>query len=180
MKPQILILIALVTVAEFMQLPAIAQVNQTYISTANNKQKSRRYIGLRYRDLPRGLESLGGWIIGDAVEGKEYAISYLKQGRKQMLWLEILLSRDSEGKPSFEVIDVLDLPQIKSPDQLSGGAGQCKLNQVTDPEIIAIAKYQDAEFWTEISRAWRANRQSHQFERISPQNIVCYNPGWGV
>ncbi len=159
MKPQILILIALMTGSEFIQLPAIAQVNQIYISSANNQQNSRRYIGLRYRNLPRGLESLGGWIIGDAVEGKEYAISYLKQGRKQMLWLEILLSRDSEGKPSFEVIDVLDLPRVKSPDQLSGGAGQCKLNQVTDPEIIAIAKYQDAEFWTEISRAWRANRQ---------------------
>ncbi|MBD2496679.1 hypothetical protein H6G75_20405 [Nostoc sp. FACHB-280] len=61
-----------------------------------------------------------------------------------------------------------------------GHGGSCLLNGVNDPEIVAIVKYQDTEYWRQITKAWRSNRNSGKFEEISPRNIACENPGWGV
>ncbi|MBW4617351.1 MAG: hypothetical protein KME21_29860 [Desmonostoc vinosum HA7617-LM4] len=61
-----------------------------------------------------------------------------------------------------------------------GHNGSCLLKGVRDPEIVAIVKYQDSEYWRQIKKAWRSNRNLGKFEEISPRNIACENPGWGV
>jgi hypothetical protein len=96
-------------------------------------------------------------------------------------WFEIIVARDSKGTPTFQVIDVLKLPKLSKSDTRAGGAGSpCLLKGVRDLEIVAIAQYQDAEYWRQIKKAWRSNRNSGKFEEISPRNIACENPGWGV
>ncbi|MGH1394545.1 MAG: hypothetical protein ACRAVC_10995 [Trichormus sp.] len=149
------------------------------IEFSDLKQNNQSYIGLLYRDVPTGLKDLGGWVVGNIQEGREYAIAHVKKGNQEMLWFEVLVSRDNKGKPIFQVIDVLYLPKLNKSEQIGHG-GSCLQNRVRDPEIVAIAKYQDAEYWRQIKKAWRSNRQIGKFEEISPRNIVCQNPGWGV
>ncbi|WP_190902122.1 hypothetical protein [Nostoc foliaceum] len=48
------------------------------------------------------------------------------------------------------------------------------------PLDLIILKFQDAEYWRQIKKAWRSNRNSDQLEEISTRNIICENPGWGV
>ena len=146
----------------------------------SQRQSSSSYVGLRYRTLPDSLQNLGGWMIGAPLSSPEpeYVVSRVQQGNRQMLWLELILSRDSAGKPLFEVKDVLDLPSLKPTEQLA--SGWCLVGGKRDPEVIAIAVSEDAEYWRQIGRAWRANRQTVRFEEIPPSNIVCENPGWGV
>ena len=169
-----LTLVALLTSSAAVVLPS------TYATTplVSQRQGSRNYIGLRYRTLPGNLQGLGGWTIGSPFSSPEYSVSHVQQGKKQMLWLELILSRDNAGKPLFEVKDVLNLPSLKSTEQLASVG--CLVNGKRDPEVIAIAVLEDTEYWGKIRRAWRANRRTTRFEEISPRNIACENPGWGV
>jgi hypothetical protein len=164
----------------FSGLPTVAQASLSrMIEVSGAKQNSPSYIGLRYRDIPKGLKDLGGWIVGNPQAGREYAIAHVKKGNQEMLWFEILVSIDSQGKPTFQVIDVLNLSKLNKSDQI-GHNGSCLLKGVRDPEIVAIVKYQDSEYWRQIKKAWRSNRNLGKFEEISPRNIACENPGWGV
>lgn len=142
-------------------------------------QAPASYVGLSYQILPLGLQDLGGWIVGEPQGGRLYAISRVQQEQKQMLWLELIVPPDSQGRPTYKVLDVINLPSIQSSEELAGSAGlQCLQNGARDPELIAIAKYDDANYWRQIKRAWRANRNAGKFQEIGTSNIVCDNrPG---
>jgi hypothetical protein len=45
------------------------------------KQFSPNYVGLRYhhKTLPKGLEYLGGWIVEDPGNGREYTVTQIKK-----------------------------------------------------------------------------------------------------
>lgn len=141
---------------------------------ASQKQNSRNYIGLRYREPPPGVEKIGGWVIGDS----QYGVSYLKEGKKEMLWLNLISSPDSNGDVMYEVKDVLHLPSIKSNEELAGFF--CLVDGKPDAGIIAIVVSEEVEYRRQIRRAWRANPETTRFERISPRGVACANPGWGV
>ncbi|HBR77084.1 MAG TPA: hypothetical protein DEA78_26255 [Cyanobacteria bacterium UBA11159] len=144
------------------------------ITLASQKQNSRSYIGLRYRESPPGVEYIGGWVIGDS----EYGVSHLKEGKKEMLWLNLISSPDTNGDVMYEVKDILNLPSIKSNEELAGFF--CLVDGQPDAGIIAIVVSEEVEYRRQIRRAWRANPQTARFERISTRGIACPNPGWGV
>jgi hypothetical protein len=173
--------IVAILVTPLLQMSAEAQTVHHSTELLKTIPKSNRnYIGLRYKNVPKGLTDLGGWVVGnDLVNGREYVVANVKKGAQQMLWLEVILARDTEGRPTYQVIDVLNLPTITNSVQLTHG-GQCERNGVTDPELITIARYQDTAELRQILRAWRANRRSGKFEVASVRNIVCSNRGQGI
>jgi len=139
----------------------------------------RRYIGLRYENLPKNLTSLGGWLVGDA--NTQYGVSNVREGNQQFLMLERLISRNRSGKATWQVIDVLGIPPLTPP--LSLASRGCSLNGKRDPELVTIAFTEDTEKWTTFVEAWRANRRTGKFEEIPDvltKDIVCENPSWGV
>lgn len=140
--------------------------------------KTSSYIGLTYKNLPQSIQYLGGWVVGDTFNGREYVVSHLKKGTQEILWFEIIQSRDSQGQPIRQVIDTMNLPKKAASEQMSGN--MCKRNGVRNSEIIVFVKNENAPYLSKIARAWRSNRQSGRFEAISTRGIVCENPGWGV
>lgn len=148
---------------------------------ADSAENNSSYIGLRYYNinLPQGLQYLGGSIVGEFQDNFTYAVSRIKKGNQEMLWFQTLSAPDSQGKVTAQVIDVLNLPQLGKLEELGFG-GLCMLNGVPDPELIAIAKSEETEYWKQIQKAWRSNRKLGKFEEVSTRNIVCQNPGWGV
>ncbi|MEH2411009.1 hypothetical protein [Nostoc sp.] len=148
---------------------------------ADFAENNQSYIGLRYydRDLRKGLQYLGGWIVGEPKDNPTYSISQVKNINQEMLWFETLVALDSQGKVTAQVVDVLNLPRLGKSEQIGHG-GSCMRSGVRDPELITIAKYEDTEYWKQITKAWRSNRSLGKFEEVSTGNIVCENPGWGV
>lgn len=139
----------------------------------------RQYIGLRYEQLPKNLTYLGGWVVGDA--NTQYGVSNVREGNKQFLMLQRLISINRSGQPTWQVIDVLDIPSLTFPLSLTSLG--CSLNGKRDPELVTVAFTEDTEQWTTFVAAWRANRRTGKFEKIPDalaKNIVCENPGWGV
>ncbi|MFB2891337.1 hypothetical protein ACE1CI_00165 [Aerosakkonemataceae cyanobacterium BLCC-F50] len=173
----------LLSVVMLTELPSVAQPFG-YLKSANFpqvKQNTRSYIGLRYqgRKLPKGIQEIAGWTVGTGTEPRQsYGVSYVRQGSQQMLWFQNLVSRDRSGNPNWEVIDAISLPKFNTGEQIAPPT--CKLKGVSDPELIALVKYEDKEILTNIRRAWRANRRTRKIEEIPPKNIVCQNPAWGV
>jgi hypothetical protein len=176
-----LLALVLIATANFAS-PVEAQtvVEPDVMRSLQTKQSNRNYIGLRYRTVPKGITDLGGWVIGnDRVNGREYVVANVKKGAQQMLWLGTILSLDAQGRPTYQIVDVLNLPTLSKSVQLTHG-GQCERNGVVDPELVTIARYEDTAQLRQIVRAWRANRRSGRFEVVSVRNIVCSNRGLGV
>jgi hypothetical protein len=134
--------------------------------------RSRAYIGLAYRNLPEGLESSGGAMIDDG-----YSVGIVRRGNTDMVWLEKTIQHDSEGHSTRQVLDVLELPEIKQPQQLSYRF--CQLNGTSDREIVAIVEQTDTEYYTNVYQAWRANIKTGKIEPMVTKGIACSNSGWG-
>lgn len=57
----------------------------------------------------------------------------------------------------------------------------CSTKNGFDSEIIAIVKDNDTEFHSNIIKAWRANRESGKFEKVSNRKISkCGNENYGI
>ncbi len=165
------------------ELPSVAQLSGAlnYQNFAQVKQNTRSYVGLRYqgRKLPKGIQEIAGWTVGTGTEPRQsYSVSYVRQGSQQMLWFQNLVSRDRSGNPTWQVIDAINLPKFNTGEQIAPPT--CSFKGVSDPELIAVVKYEDKEILRNIRQAWRANRRTRKIEQIPPKNIVCQNPGWGV
>ena len=153
-------------------VPAIAQ---------STTPRPNSYIGLRYRDVPKPLTDLGGWVIGLQQQGDyRHSIAYIRNGRREMIWFNRFVGRDrATGKAFFQVVDSTSFPALTKSQALIG-YGFCKRNGKSEPNLVAIAQPSETEFWTKIDRAWRANQSKEKLESISTKGIVCENPGWGV
>lgn len=158
-------------------------------TVGNNAQGQENYIGQTYRILPFGLQDLGGWLVGEPTGGRFYNIAHVQTGglvtdtpqaQKQMLWFETSVPPDSQGVISYQVLDAINLPPLKTSDVLVGSAGlECMRNGKRDPELVAIATNSDTDYLQQIKQAWRANRQAGKFEEIPPRDIVCNNTSRG-
>lgn len=161
----------------FISLPTEKVLAITILIDQNSSY--RQYIGLRYEKLPKNLTYLGGWLVGDA--NTQYGVSKVREGNKQFLMLKRLISINRSGQPTWQVIDVLDIPPLTPP--LSLASRGCLLNGKRDPELVTIAFTEDTEQWTTFVAAWRANCRTGKIEEIPDvlaKDIVCENPSWGV
>jgi len=59
----------------------------------------------------------------------------------------------------------------------------CHTKKGADTEIIALVKNtnNDNEFYTEIKKAWRANRKTRKFEKITKRKVIkCANENYEI
>lgn len=148
---------------------------------ATPQTPSRSYIGLKYRDLPSGLESRNGWVLGLQKNGDfSYVVSQVSDHKKGMVWLNRALGHDlATGKANVLVVDVVELPTLPK-SQVFMGNNFCSQNGKRDENLMAIAEATNTQHRTKIYRAWKVDRAKERIEAINPKGIVCENPAWGV
>ena len=70
------------------------------VSAQNNKYVGYEYTGVVVnQSLPNGVKDLGGNLIGDF----DYAVSHMKKGKTDMIWLTRIKNRNEEGVPNWKV-----------------------------------------------------------------------------
>ena len=79
------------------------------------------------------------------------------------------------------VIDIIKISKA----ELQGNklTEYCHTKKGADTEIIALVKNtnNDNEFYTEIKKAWRANRKTGKFEKVNRRKITkCNNESYGI
>ncbi|MBF2079823.1 MAG: PPC domain-containing protein [Synechococcales cyanobacterium T60_A2020_003] len=155
------------------------------------------YIGLTFTGAPPGQSSslpgnpthLGGWII---VPEENMSPNDLNFGVNNVLAQETLvflfsevIGYEDDGRAIWKVLDVTRVPaeNLALNESHRGDyfpTSGCLLNGTADPEVFAIVRTEDQEFFSDIQQAWRANRQTLSLESLPVEGIRCANPGWGV
>ena len=155
-----------------------------------NKEKElpeknpQSYIGLNYPPLPNDLESRGGWLVGEISGALIYSVKEISQGEKRMLWLNIA-SPTRQGQATFKVKDVLSLPSFDDDSEIvTGGSDECSVNGKPDPNLIVLAKLEDADtqYLTKIRKAWQVDQTVGKFKGLSLEGIQikCQNVNYGI
>lgn len=141
------------------------------------------YVGYEYEAvipndrLPNGVLNAGGALIGD-IGKTSYGLSYVSHGTADMLWLEHITGGTNRHL-RWLVDAVLDLPVLPHGQALAWG-GSCAIDGTNDPEVVAVVVDTDTERYTQIVRAWRADRQHRTFRDVSTRGVTCENEGYGA
>jgi hypothetical protein len=85
--------------------------------------------------------------------------------------------------PEKIILDILEIDKAILNNEMSLVDGFCtNKSGKGDSEIIAIVQkpMQEVEAYSNIKRAWRANRDTGKFEEVAIKEVgVCYNEGYG-
>ncbi len=161
----------------FILLMLVISLRPAFSQKASDYETERqKLVGLSYdqNDFPAGYEDLGGHLIEKGPDMK-YAVTHVNKEGMRFLWLEKVHSGSREGTVSYEIKDILLLPEIRQGKMLVQGT--CLIRGEDDPEIIAIVKDDKKIYLRNIVKAWRANSLKGIFEALNTDNIVCINDG---
>ena len=138
-------------------------------------QKNKEFIGYKHKGilygetLPNGAKDLGGGLLSNA----NYGVSRFTKGKKYMLWLEKITSRDAKGVPSWEVKDVLSFDNLKKNQEfLFSYSSGCLQNGKENLDLVVMGELSSKKTY-KVLRAWRANAKKEKFEKVSDKGIVC-------
>ena len=144
-------------------------------------------IGIKHPPMPTEIMETGGWSVHKEIVNRTHSITSASVNGQELLFLDRIIGRDSQGKPSFQVVDVLPLPPIdnQKEDILGGSPYQCRINEGEyDPTLIVIARLEDGntEFLTQVRQAWRVDLESERFNEINLRGLEfkCENMGFGL
>lgn len=138
--------------------------------------QKNKYIGYRHKGvvngqtLNNGVKSLGGGLTSD----ESFGVSRYSIGKKYMLWLEEVVSRDAKGVPSWQVKDVLTFTNLKKNEELlfSYTSG-CTQNGRTNLDLIVKAEFLPKTKTYKVQDAWEVDFRREKFEEISTKGIKC-------
>lgn len=138
--------------------------------------QKKEFVGYRHRGvvygetLPNGARDLGGGLLSD----DNYGVSRFSKRGKQMLWLEKIASRDKKGVPSWEVVDVLIINNLKKNQEfLFSYASTCTVGGAEDLDLVVLAEFQTATKTYKVQQAWRADLLKEKFQPLAIEEIRC-------
>jgi hypothetical protein len=119
------------------------------------------------------IKNIGGYLLPKDGFDADFGIAEFWSSEKRFL----LFFRIDDSKQIITnvlEIDKKDLQNKKTTEY-------CSTKNGFDSEIIAIVKDSDSEFYTEIVKAWKANRKTGKFEKVSKRKIKkCGNESYGI
>lgn len=141
------------------------------VSAQKNKYIGYEYTGVVYQEkLPNGVKDLGGNLLAN----EDYAVSRMKKGKSEMVWLIKIIDRNADGVPNWKVKNVLTLPKIGKDQQvLRGYNSPCKVGANADTNLIVLADYSAKDKVFTPDKAWRINIRKNSFEEVSTAKISC-------
>lgn len=134
--------------------------------------KSNPTEGVRQYGLPETLVSQGGAVIGNAFVEKPYLVSIYQYNQETVVSFEQILMQRQVGADNEQYIEILDTTAVNQGESWLVG---CQVNGQDDPEVVAIAGAD-----SQISAAWRANRNTRKLETVSPAMVTCPDMGDGI
>ena len=145
-------------------------------STAAAFSQRNSYIGYRHKGvvngqiLPNGVKSLGGGLTSN----EKYGVSRYTRGKRYMLWLEEIVSRDAKGVPTWVVKNVLTFDNLKNNQELFFSyTSPCTQNGKTNLDLVVKAEFQPRTKTYKVREAWRANTRTLKFEELDTKGIQC-------
>lgn len=138
--------------------------------------KKSEYIGYKHKGikygetLPNGVKDLGGGLLSN----ENYGVSRFTKGKKYMLWLEKITTRDTKGVPNWEVRDVLSFDKLKKNQEfLFSYSSSCLQNGRVNLDMIVMTEFLPKNKTYKVLKAWKVNIKREKFDKISTKGIKC-------
>lgn len=145
------------------------------LTTFAAPQKTSEFIGYRHKGilygetLPNGAKDLGGGLLSN----ENFGVTRFQKGKKYMLWLEKITSRDAKGVPNWEVRDVLAFDNLKKNQEfLFSYSSTCTQNGKENLDLVVMTELSPKKTY-KVVHAWKANVKSGKFDKINDKGIVC-------
>ncbi|MCL9770191.1 hypothetical protein NAT47_07160 [Flavobacterium sp. HXWNR69] len=137
-------------------------------SSSYSQQNNRKYW------IGKEIKSESGFLLQKENFDTDFGIAFSYSDTKTLL----LFFKIENTKKI--IIDILEIDK----KELQGNklTEYCHTIKGADAEIIALVKETDnnAEFYTKIKKAWRANRKIGKFEKIAKRKVKkCSNENYG-
>ena len=158
-------------------------VHRARASTTSDP-RTATYVGYEYEavtphhSLPNGVLNAGGALVDSPSSKPMFAIDLMSRDGVDMLWFTHNIG-GTNLHLRWHVDDVLDVPALEKGQILVWDAS-CAMNGVADPEIVAVVVHTDTEEYTQVVRAWRADRRARAFRPIDTAGVSCANDGYGA
>ena len=131
---------------------------------------------------PAGWQEEGGACIGQVLGNEhvcDYSIGIMEKASRRIMYLGKRVMTDADsGESRWHILDTMPYPQAPTGYQVV--FGRCEFQGQKDGRFIAVVKTIDAEWFTTVHAAYRANLQEARFEKTSTEGIRCRNGGWGL
>jgi hypothetical protein len=142
-----------------------------------NAYATENIIGQTILPYPTGWSEQSGSCIRQ-MRSCEYCVSTLSTPINSYVYLGKAANRIDANKSRWTIIYSIDHPTVpKGFEILLSG---CEDMKDSGKVIFAVAKSAETEFLTEIREAFQIHIPDGLISRISPENIQCANPGWGL
>lgn len=138
-------------------------------------QKSN-YVGYKHKGavlgetLSNGVKSISGGLTSNNKLG----VSRYTKGKKYILWLEEVVSRDKDGVPTWVVRNVLSFDNLKKNQEFNFSYNSpCQLNGKDDVDLIVKTEFVPKTKTYKVLDAWKANTKTLKFEEIDKKKVQC-------
>ena len=138
-----------------------------FSSSYSQQNDTKYWIG-------KEIKSESGFLLQNENFDTDFGIAFSYSDTKTLL----LFFKIENTKKI--IIDILEI--VKKELQGNKLTEYCHTIKCADAEIIALVKETDnnAEFYTKIKKAWRANRKIGKFEKIAKRKVKkCSNDNYG-
>lgn len=140
-------------------------------------QRAEHLIGDAYAPLAGTWGSVGGIVLGGG--GGEFGASVHRDvfSDRHLLTLQRFARREPNGEVVWTILDAVEIGEV--PEGYFPAMMSCEQNGTPSDEIIAVVRDRDAEWFTEVRQAWRANPRTGRLESLPVRGIRCANEGSG-
>jgi hypothetical protein len=128
-------------------------------------------IGNRSPEHP-DYRSLGGRMLTDVGDGREYGIEVLCRERERLILFQMVETRTASGEAAWKTLDSKTIVMAKNQDVLVDSL--CKWKGVATEGVIGIGhvvKSRDV-----VAKAFLANSKSGKLEPLPAANVTCEEP----
>jgi hypothetical protein len=117
------------------------------------------------------VQMLGGTTF-DVDGTMDWGAEHYRKNSIQYLRITFQTGYKPDGRAIKTTKARVRLPTMTSSQELIL-EGLCRVDQIRDPLIVAIATVPEGETYGPASSAWRYNRSTERMTQISPSNVTC-------
>lgn len=135
-----------------------------------------KYIGYKHKGavmgetLSNGVKSVSGGLTSN----EKFGISRYTKGKKYMLWLEEVVSRDASGVPNWVVRNVLTFDDLKKNQEFHFSYNSpCTLDKKENTDLIVKTEFLPKTKTYKVLEAWKANTKTLKFEELDKKKVRC-------
>jgi len=161
----------------------LAALISMQLNCSPGQSKYEEFIGKTYRSLTE-FETFNTFnetqrkIIGN-FDNVDYVVSHYVKDSTNLIIFEKIVKQPS-GKAKYLMIDIVETSRLLENQKIEFGV--CRLNEKSDSEIIAIygSEVEEVKYYSNIIKAWKANRKIGRLEKIDSKGVDCVNTSYGL